>query len=98
MVDPIIAHLKRRREELGLTGEMVDHLAGFAQGHVAKLENGDKHWGRVPAFPTLHQWCEALGMSVTISAGDVPATTSSFVRTPEQVRMASATRFKLQAA
>jgi len=60
--------LKERREELGLTGEALDEIVGLSRGHVTKIENADKPWGK-RAFqmtPSMDWLLEALGMALVL--------------------------------
>ena len=40
--------LAARRQDLGLLQEEVEHRVGLTQGHVGKVEAGDKSWGKRP--------------------------------------------------
>jgi transcriptional regulator with XRE-family HTH domain len=55
---PIIAQLKARRVELGLSQLATDALIGTCNGHVAKWESHDR---RPTAFLLLC-WASALGL------------------------------------
>lgn len=39
--------IRRRRKSLGLSQSVVDHIAGMAGGHTAKIECGDKGLGKI---------------------------------------------------
>lgn len=64
--DDMIAALKRRRIELGLTQEMLNHIAGFQDGYVNKLELGYRAGGRGVGNMSLPTWLDALGLRLQL--------------------------------
>ena len=49
-----------KRIERGLSQLELDAIAGFAEGHTAKLENWRSRTGRVAGAKTLPRWIGAL--------------------------------------
>ena len=67
--------MRRRREELDLTCEEVDYLAGFTGGHTSKLENWRTSNGRGFGEISARLWCEVLGVQLAVIEGVVPVAT-----------------------
>ena len=65
--------LRRRREEISLTIAEVEDIVGFANDHLAKIENDRAT--RIPNAMTLFDWIHALGFQVALVPGEMPATT-----------------------
>jgi transcriptional regulator with XRE-family HTH domain len=57
---PLIAQLRARREQLGLSQDDLDERAGFTEKQVAKWERGF----RQPSAFMLAIWANALGLAV----------------------------------
>jgi DNA-binding XRE family transcriptional regulator len=55
-INPIAAHLRERRFELGLTQDQVAKAAGTSHSAVSRLENG----GHIPQLPTLRRIAAVL--------------------------------------
>ena len=79
----IAAVLTRRRHALGMTGEELDYHAGFSDRYTAKLERGDKPYGRQGFFisPGAEVWMPALGCCLVIMSEET-AVAIGAVRAP----------------
>ncbi len=65
--------LRQRRLTLRLTQEEVEHRIGLTRGHLGKVENGDKRWGKKPfsMTATLEWMLECYGLRlVLVEASD----------------------------
>lgn len=60
--------MKEARRRMGCTGEAMDDMVGLTRGHVVKIENGDKPWGRLTFTITssLAWFIEAAGMRLLL--------------------------------
>lgn len=79
--------MSARRDELGITGEHLDHIAGFQERYCAKLELPDAPWGRgslTVSPPSLTKWggdvkmtsmgaiwLDALGLKLVLMDGEL---------------------------
>ncbi len=61
--DDLIAQLKRRRYELGISQLQLDRYIGTTDGHVAKWESGNRR----PTGYLLFCWAQALGLEVQLA-------------------------------
>jgi hypothetical protein len=60
--------MRQAREELGVSGEELDHLCGWPERYTAKAENPGTRWGRV-AFKLSENttvWLAALGLELVL--------------------------------
>lgn len=65
--------LRQRREELNLTIQDVEEIAGFATAHLAKFErDGVKI---APNMTTVLTWCDVLGFEVILRPKQMPPQT-----------------------
>lgn len=69
------ALLQRVRKEQGLSHMDVEHAVGLTTGHLGKIENGDKSWGKqilrlkqekVSMTQTVPWLLEALGLRLLV--------------------------------
>ena len=78
LTDPIqdypefVAALRKRRQDLGLSLAALEAKAGLAEGHMTKIENFDKGYGRAVGPVTLPLVLGALGCSIILIT-DEPA-------------------------
>ncbi|MGH6753037.1 MAG: hypothetical protein ACREDP_12805 [Bradyrhizobium sp.] len=96
----IAAGMKRRRMELGLTVLQVDYLAGFAEGHTAKLESWNNRNGRGFGEISCCLWCQALGVSLAVVEDTIPVATmriASPIGSAELGRRYDANRKRIEA-
>lgn len=61
-LDPLIAHLRRRREDLGLSQATVARLAGVSIHAIADAECGRSG----STLNTLRGWTFALGLELDV--------------------------------
>lgn len=79
----LVDELRRKRRALGLSQEDINAAAGFADGHLNKLEALD----RTAQFPTLQLWAATLGLGLTVQPLPLPpATLRAIERRPEPLR------------
>lgn len=65
ILKPLMAEVKKRREELGLTGRQAAEKAGIDQSTWWQFENG----GRQPTIDSLQAMAKALGGKLKIEIG-----------------------------
>jgi transcriptional regulator with XRE-family HTH domain len=63
-IHPVAVKLRARRKALGLSQSNVAAKTGYSAKTIKNWENGHG----VPTMRSLIDWCEALGMSLTIAA------------------------------
>ncbi len=64
--EDLIAALRDRRKQLGLTQEEVNAIAGFHDGYVNKLEIGYRDGGRGVGAMSLPTWLDTLGVCLLV--------------------------------
>ncbi len=64
----LVIELIRRRRRLGLSQEDVNGAAGFADGHLSKLES----FARIGQFPTMVAWANTLGTDLALFPAPFP--------------------------
>ena len=64
----MFASLADRRRELGYTAEDVEHAVGLTGGHLGKIENGIKQWGKRPFLmkATIEWLLEHYGLTIVL--------------------------------
>ena len=62
---PVIAELRQERERQRLKREVLAETLGYHRMTVGRWERGET----MPSFQALHDWCEALGVTLTIYRG-----------------------------
>lgn len=67
----LVAAFVRKRHSLGLSQEEINAAAGFADGHLNKLEA----FHRIAQLPTLQLWAQTLGLKITIAEDALPQAT-----------------------
>lgn len=71
----LVAELRRRRREIGLSQEDVEHAMGAGQGYINKLEAFTK----IGTMPTLLLWAETVGLHITGRPAPLPAATRRMI-------------------
>lgn len=83
----LVDELCRKRRALGLSQEDINAAAGFADGHLNKLES----FARTAQFPTLQLWASTVGLSLTMQPCPLPvATLCAMERRPAPLRVTKA--------
>lgn len=67
----IVARLRSRRRQIGLSQDDVSAALGMADGYINKLESFAKN----ASLPTLALWAETLGFSVSFQPTEFPPAT-----------------------
>lgn len=64
--------LRRRRRQLALTQEEAEHRIGLTRGHLGKVENGNRRWGKRPFSMTYTLECmlSLYGLRLVLVEGD----------------------------
>lgn len=75
----MIAKLRARRLQLGLSQEDVNAAAGLTDGHIGKLESQ----ARTASLPTLALWAQTLGLEVAFSPATLPRATQRALQARE---------------
>lgn len=61
-IHPIVLLLRQRRRELGIPPKQLAASLGYCPQILREWERGAK----VPRFTSLTDWCDALGVTLTI--------------------------------